>query len=153
MNAVPVPTTQETLAHHERLLWALLAVVGLLAAVLAALYWEQRSKANPPGFLPCRPACAATQVCVNGVCRAPTFACASAQDCPLCTDCVQTGVGATAASRCVPVPNCCNGTTCALGQYCADGQCRLIPGACRADMDCASGETCDAATATCQRRS
>ncbi|AGO82734.1 hypothetical protein pdul_cds_609 [Pandoravirus dulcis] len=152
MNAVKAPTPSETLAHHQRLMWALIGVLALLAAVLGVLYWEQRSRANPPGFKPCRPACAAADVCVDGTCRAPTFTCADAEDCPRCTNCTQTGVGAAAAYHCVPVAGCCGGKTCALGQYCVDGQCRLIPGACRVDADCASTRRCDAATATCVPR-
>ncbi|BCU03941.1 hypothetical protein [Pandoravirus japonicus] len=152
MDAPKAPTPAETLAHHQRLMWALVGVLALLAAVLGVLYWEQRSRANPPGFKPCRPACAAADVCVDGTCRAPTFTCADAEDCPRCTNCVQTGVGADAALRCVPVAGCCGGKTCALGQYCVDGQCRLIPGACRTDTDCASTRRCDAASATCVPR-
>lgn len=152
MNAVQVPTPAETLAHHQRLMWAIIGVLALLATVLGVLYWEQRSRANPPGFKPCRPACAAADVCVDGVCRAPTFTCSDAQDCALCTNCVQTGVGAAAAYRCVPVPGCCDGKTCAVGQYCVDGQCRLLPGACRVDGDCAPTQRCDPTTGLCVSR-
>jgi hypothetical protein len=141
--------TPSDAARRRWVPWAVAGAAAVLALVFAVLYWIQRSKANPPGFKPCRPACAPDQVCINGRCETPQFACAQAQDCPLCTDCQQVGTGASAVTRCLPVPDCCGGRTCAVGQYCVSGACTRIPGACASDGDCSAGHRCDPATAAC----